>query len=89
MKTFCRRDVLSSPSTFDFLSRTTETEDVLAPVQIEDLIADGESDELEFKSSLRWDLKEGHVNKKLEEIVVKTSGVCKFSGRDVAHWRRR
>ncbi len=33
------------------------------------MIAEGESDELEFKSTLRWDLKEGIVSKKLEEVV--------------------
>lgn len=32
----------------------------------------GESDTLEFKSSLRWDRKEGKVNKALEKVVIKT-----------------
>ncbi len=35
-------------------------------------IAKGESDALEFKSSLRWDRKEGRVNKELERVVLKT-----------------
>ena len=35
-------------------------------------IAKGESETLEFKSSLRWDRKEGRVNKDLERVVVKT-----------------
>ena len=39
---------------------------------MEDLIAEGESDELEFKSTLRWDVKEGTVNKKLEDVIVKS-----------------
>jgi hypothetical protein len=43
-----------------------------APVSLEDMIAEGESDELEFKSTLRWDLKERIVNKKLEEVTMKT-----------------
>ena len=43
-----------------------------APISLEDMIAEGESDELEFKSTLRWDLKEGTVSKKLEEVVLKT-----------------
>ncbi len=34
-------------------------------------IAAGESETLEFKSSLRWDRKEGRVNKELERAVVK------------------
>jgi predicted HTH transcriptional regulator len=44
----------------------------VAPATIEDLILEGESDELEFKSTLRWDLKEGTVSKKLEEVIAKT-----------------
>jgi hypothetical protein len=55
-----------------FLEKITATEETVAPVSLEDLIAEGESDELEFKSTLRWDLKEGTVSKKLEEVVMKT-----------------
>ena len=36
------------------------------------LIADGENKRVEFKSSLRWDMDEGKVNKVLEDVVVKT-----------------
>ncbi len=39
---------------------------------VRDLIAGGESDALEFKSSLRWDLKEQHVNKVIEAMTIKT-----------------
>jgi hypothetical protein len=55
-----------------FLNKITATEETVAPVSVEDLIAEGESDELEFKSTLRWDLNERTVNKKLEEVVMKT-----------------
>ena len=55
-----------------FLEKITSTEETVAPVSLDDLIAEGESDELEFKSTLRWDLVEGAVNKKLEEVVIKT-----------------
>lgn len=55
-----------------FLERITATEDTIAPISLEDMIAEGESDGLEFKSTLRWDLKEGTVNKKLEEVIMKT-----------------
>lgn len=48
-----------------FLEKTTATEEAVAPASLEDLVAEGESDELEFKATLRWDLKEGVVNKKL------------------------
>ena len=39
---------------------------------IEKLIKDGESQHLEFKSSLRWDVKEKNVNKDLEKVIMKT-----------------
>ena len=55
-----------------FLEGITASEEPTIPVSIEDLIAEGESDELEFKSSLRWDIKEQCVNKKLEEVIVKS-----------------
>lgn len=55
-----------------FLEKITASEEAVIPVSLEDVIAEGESDELEFKSTLRWDLKEGSVNKKLEEVIMKT-----------------
>ncbi len=36
------------------------------------LMSGGESQTLEFKSSLRWDRREKRVNKELEEVVIKT-----------------
>ncbi len=63
-----------------FLSQITETEESVAPVTVEDLIAEGESDALEFKSTLRWDLREGTASKKLEEVVMKT--VAAFANSD-------
>ena len=55
-----------------FLEGITETEETTTPVSLEDLIAEGESDSVELKSSLRWDYKEQCVNKKLEEVIVKS-----------------
>lgn len=43
-----------------------------APCPVEQLIAGGESGRLEFKQTLRWDVRQQTVNKKLEEVVVKT-----------------
>jgi hypothetical protein len=40
--------------------------------QLTELIAEGESTTLEFKSSLRWGVPEGGVNKALEKVIVKT-----------------
>lgn len=47
---------------------------------LEELIAEGESEELEFKSSLRWDFNQGSVNKVLEAVIVKT--VSAFANSD-------
>lgn len=38
----------------------------------EKLIAGGENNEAEFKSSLRWDYKEERINKKLEIVILKS-----------------
>lgn len=55
-----------------FLSSITETELPKAPITLAEMIAEGESEELEFKQTLRWDTKEGRINKALEDVVVKT-----------------
>ena len=55
-----------------FLDGITVTEEAFVPASIEDLIQEGESDELEFKATLRWDIKQGMVSKKLEQVIVKT-----------------
>jgi hypothetical protein len=43
-----------------------------AALPIKKLIADGENELVEFKSSLRWDYKEKHTNKELEYVIAKT-----------------
>ena len=39
---------------------------------ISDLIAKGESENLEFKASARWDTRQNKINKELEKVIVKT-----------------
>jgi hypothetical protein len=41
-------------------------------VSIKKLIKEGESQNLEFKSSVRWDVRQGIENKDLEKVIVKT-----------------
>jgi len=55
-----------------FLENITVTEEAIVPASLEDLIADGESDELEFKATLRWDIRKECVNKTLESVIIKT-----------------
>lgn len=39
---------------------------------ISDLIAKGESETLEFKTSARWDIRNNKINKELEKVIIKT-----------------
>jgi hypothetical protein len=66
-----RRDLLTKELNA-FLEGITVTEEATIPVSIEDMISEGESDEVEFKGSLRWDFKQEIVSKKLEEVIVKS-----------------
>ena len=53
-----RRELLAKHLN-SFLENITVTEETVMPVSLAEMIAQGESDELEFKSTLRWDIKEG------------------------------
>jgi hypothetical protein len=66
-----RRELLASKLN-KFLEELTITEESKAGVSLEELIAGGESNELEFKSSLRWDYKNERVEKKLEDVILKS-----------------
>ena len=54
--------------------RSQRIEQLSAALQsdLRTLIAQGESAQLEFKSSFRWDLRENKVNRALEAVVLKT-----------------
>jgi hypothetical protein len=67
-----RRRAMLASELNAFLDNITATAPVTAPVSIEDLIAEGETDSLEFKSSLRWDYNTSTVNKKLEDVITKS-----------------
>jgi hypothetical protein len=64
----------------EFLAGITETKEAKQAATIEDIIAEGESDELEFKATLRWDLREGQVNKVLEGVILRT--IAAFANAD-------
>lgn len=55
-----------------FLEGITKTEESVTEVSIEDLINEGESNELEFKSSIRWNYNTESVDRKLETVILKT-----------------
>src|SRR3546814_8950266 len=55
-----------------YLNSITDLSIHKVAITLEEMIFEGESEELEFKQTLRWDVKEGRVNKDLEAVVVKT-----------------
>ncbi len=76
-----RRKLLAEQLNQFLESLTVQDEiEVAGKVILHELIAEGENQELEFKSSLRWDYREGKVNKKLESVIVKT--VAAFANSD-------
>lgn len=74
-----RRKILAAELN-KYLSSITLSKEATLEISIEDMIAEGESDELEFKSSLRWSYKEGSINKKLEQVIMKS--IAAFSNAD-------
>ncbi len=75
-----RREILANKLTAYLSNLAVEKEEEYGSATLEEMIAEGESEELEFKSSLRWDYKQGSVNKKLESGIAKT--VAAFGNSD-------
>jgi hypothetical protein len=67
-----RRRQLIAERLNDFLANFTDQDLSSASPSVEDLIARGESDTVEFKSSLRWDIVADGLNKKLEDVIMKS-----------------
>lgn len=61
-------------TTFFFRKKVKRTQlgEKLSESELNKLLAEGESKFFELKSSLRWDYREEKVNKKLEEVIVKS-----------------
>ncbi|MDH3650632.1 MAG: ATP-binding protein [Saprospiraceae bacterium] len=55
-----------------FLTQITETTSDETTLDIREMISQGESHEVEFKTTMRYDLREQKINKKLEEVILKT-----------------
>jgi hypothetical protein len=66
-----RRQVLADSMNI-WLEDIVETGAATGAVTLEELIAEGENEDLEFKETLRWDTRQETVNKDLEQIVLKT-----------------
>ncbi|WP_018698112.1 GmrSD restriction endonuclease domain-containing protein [Amorphus coralli] len=55
-----------------WLEGLAETHSVAEEISLEDMIAEGENEDVEFKQTLRWDIRQGSVNKELEGVIMKT-----------------
>ena len=66
-----RREMLSKELNL-FLQKITTTKDLETELSLDEVIQEGENNELEFKSSLRWDYQEEKINKRLEEVIIKS-----------------
>jgi uncharacterized protein with ParB-like and HNH nuclease domain len=66
-----RRKILSTELN-TFLIEITETTEDETTLDIREMIAQGENHEVEFKTTMRFDMREQKLNKKLEEVILKT-----------------
>ena len=66
-----RRQLLADNINKYLNSLAIEKEEEYGSVTLEEIISEGENEELEFKSSLRWDYQQGSINKKLEMVIMK------------------
>lgn len=66
-----RRELIATAFN-DLMQSLLEDVDERHELTVEEMIADGESSVLEFKSSLRWDVRQGKVNTALQKVVAKT-----------------
>ena len=67
----CRRKTLAAELNA-FLGGFADMGQSTTAASLDDLIAEGETDDLEFKSSLRWDYRQQEPNKKLEDVILKS-----------------
>ena len=66
------RRVLLSGQLNTFLEGITTTNEEQIALSVEDLILQGENSSVELKTTMRWDIRTNQVNKKLEEVILKT-----------------
>lgn len=63
-----------------FLNNISITKDVKPKRELQDVIEEGESSLLEFKSTMRWNVREGKKDKHMEEVILKS--IAAFSNGD-------
>lgn len=75
-----RREMLAEHLNYFLNNISITKEKVKTDLDIHELIESGENGLLEFKSSLRWNMREMRADKKMEEIILKT--IAAFSNSD-------
>ncbi|MCD4726743.1 MAG: DUF262 domain-containing protein [Pirellulales bacterium] len=66
-----RREMLAGELN-EFLANITETKQEIVDVDLHEMIMAGENHYVEFKTTLRFDMKQNIVNKRLEDVILKT-----------------
>ena len=68
----------------NFLENISVTEpNFKSAVDVQKIIESGEDRFIEYKSSMRWNLRENKADKEIEKTILKTSG---FSNADGEHY---
>ena len=67
-----KRRVILANELNEFLDGITETTEEEVDIDLMEMIKAGENSEVEFKTTLRYDMRQNIVNKKLEEVILKT-----------------
>ena len=66
------RRVILANELNEFLNGITETTEEEVDMDLMEMIKAGENSEVEFKTTFRYDMRQNIVNKKLEEVILKT-----------------
>lgn len=72
-----RRDMLATELNTFLQNISIGNQQLKASIDLFDMIQSGEHGFLEFKSTMRWNLRENRLDKKMEEIILKT--IASFS----------
>ena len=75
-----RREILATEINHFLNNISILPTELKAEVDLVDVIQSGEHGFLEFKSTLRWSVREAKVDKKMEEVILKT--ISAFSNKD-------
>lgn len=67
-----KRRILLAKELNEFLNNITETSYDAVDMDLLEMIQAGENNQVEFKTTLRYDMRQNIVNKKLEEVILKT-----------------